>query len=48
MLKQLDDDGQHHPIAYATSQTKAAEKKYMPTELEVAALQKIIFCFSFL
>ena len=38
MLEQLDDDGQRHPIAYASRQTNAAEKKYAPTELEVAAL----------
>ena len=38
VLEQLDDNGQHHPIAYASRQTNAAEKKYAPTELEVAAL----------
>ena len=38
VLEQLDDDGQCHPIAYASRQTNAAEKKYAPTELEVAAL----------
>ena len=38
VLEQLDDDGRRHPIAYASRQTNAAEKKYAPTELEVAAL----------
>ena len=38
VLEQLDNQGQRHPIAYASRQTSAAEKKYAPTELEVAAL----------
>ena len=38
VLEQLDDQGQRHPIAYASRQTSEAEKKYAPTELEVAAL----------
>ena len=38
VLEQLDDQGQHHAIAYASRQTSMAEKKYAPTELEVAAL----------
>ena len=38
MLEQLDDQGQRHPIAYASRQTNPAEAKYAPTQLEVAAL----------
>jgi len=38
VLEQLDDDGQRHPIAYASRQTNNAEQKYAPTQLEVAAL----------
>ena len=38
VLEQLDDQGQRHPIAYASWQTSETEKKYAPTELEVAAL----------
>jgi len=38
VLEQLDNQGQRHPIAYASRQTSVAEKKYAPTELEVAAL----------
>ena len=38
VLEQLDDQDQHYPIAYASRQTSMAEKKYAPTELEVAAL----------
>ena len=30
VLEQLDDDGQRHPIAYASRQTNAAERKYPP------------------
>ena len=38
VLEQLDDDGQRHPIAYASRQNNNAEQKYAPTQLEVAAL----------
>ena len=38
VLEQLDELGERHPIAYASRQTSLAEKKYAPTELEVAAL----------
>ena len=38
MLKQEDDDGKRHPIAYASKATNSAEQKYAPSELEVAAL----------
>ena len=38
VLEQLDELGECHPIAYASRQTSLAEKKYAPTELEVAAL----------
>ena len=34
----MDEIGERHPIAYASRQTSLAEKKYAPTELEVAAL----------
>ena len=36
VLEQLDEH-QRHPIAFASWQTNAAERKYAPTELEVAA-----------
>lgn len=38
MLEQVGSDHCHHPVAYASRQTNAAEAKYAPTELEVAAL----------
>ena len=38
VLEQLDDQKQRHPIAFASQQTNQAERKYAPTELEVAAL----------
>ena len=38
VLEQLDELGELHPIVYARRQTSLAEKKYAPTELEVAAL----------
>ena len=38
VLEQMDEIGERHPIAYASRQTSLAEKKYAPTELEVAAL----------
>ena len=38
VLEQKDDEGQPHPVAYASRQTNTAESKYAPTELEVAAL----------
>ena len=38
VLEQLDDQNQRHPIAFASRQTNQAERKYAPTELEVAAL----------
>ena len=34
----MKEDGFHHPVAYASHQTNAAEAKYALTELEVAAL----------
>ena len=34
----MREDGCCHPVAYASRQTNAAEAKYAPTELEVAAL----------
>ena len=37
-MEQEGDDGSRHPVAYASRQTNAAEAKYAPTELEVAAL----------
>ena len=30
VLEQLDDQGQHHPIAYASRQTSLAEKSILP------------------
>ena len=33
-----EENGKRHPIAYASRQTNEAERKYCPTELEVAAL----------
>ena len=38
ILEQEDEDKLRHPIAYASRQTNDAEKKYAPTQLEVAAL----------
>jgi len=38
VLEQLDEEGQRHPIAYASRQTNNAEQKYGPTQLELAAL----------
>ena len=38
VLEQVREDGYCHPVAYASHQTNAAEAKYAPTELEVAAL----------
>ena len=38
VLEQMGEDGFRHPVAYASRQTNAAEAKYAPTELEVAAL----------
>ena len=38
VLEQLDDQNHRHPIAFASRQTNPAERKYAPTELEVAAL----------
>ena len=35
---QEGEDKPRHPIAYASRQTNDAEKKYAPTQLEVAAL----------
>ena len=37
LLEQIGDDGESYPIAYASRQTNPAERKYAPTELEVAA-----------
>ena len=38
ILEQEGEDKRRHPIAYASRQTSEAEKKYAPTQLEVAAL----------
>ena len=38
VLEQESEDGQRHPIAYASRATNGAERKYAPTELEVATL----------
>ena len=38
VLEQKGQDGCKHPIAYASRATNEAERKYAPTELEVAAL----------
>ena len=38
VLEQESEDGQRHPIAYASQVTNGAERNYAPTELEVAAL----------
>ena len=38
VLEQKDQEGNCHPIAYASRATNNAERKYAPTELEVAAL----------
>lgn len=38
LLEQEGEDGLRHPVAYVSRQTNAAEAKYAPTELEVAAL----------
>ena len=38
MLDQKTDDGECHPIAYASRCTNQAEQKYGVCELEVAAL----------
>ena len=38
VLEQVREDGCCHPVAYASRQTSAAEAKYAPTELKVAAL----------
>jgi len=39
VIEQLDEEGQRHPIAYASRQTNNAEQKYAPTQLEVAAVE---------
>jgi len=38
ILEQEGKDQLRHPIAYASRQTNDGEKKYGPTQLEVAAL----------
>ena len=38
VLAQTVEEGCRHPIAYASRATNDAEQKYIPTELEVAAL----------
>lgn len=38
ILKQEDEEGKQHPIAYASRATNVAEQKYTPTKLEVADL----------
>ena len=38
VLEQIDEQNQRHLIAFASRQTNPAERKYAPTELEVAAL----------
>ena len=38
VLEQKDQEGNCHPIAYASRATNNAERKYAPAELEVAAL----------
>lgn len=38
VLEQQGEDGHRHPIAFASCQTNEAERKYAPTEMEVAAL----------
>ena len=38
VLEQEDTEGQRFPIAYASRATNEAERKYAPTELEVAAV----------
>ena len=38
LLEQEGDDKRHYLVAYASRQTNPAESKYVPTELEVAAL----------
>ena len=38
VLEQTVEEGCRHPIAYASRATNDAERKYAPTELEVAAL----------
>ena len=38
ILEQNDNKGHSHPIAYARRATNDAEKKYLPTKLEMAAI----------
>ena len=45
MLEQVREDGFHHPVAYASHQSNAAEAKYTVMELEVAALVYAVIHF---
>ena len=38
VLERVDEQNQRHPIAFASQQANLSARKYVPTELEVAAL----------
>ena len=38
ILEQIGVDGLRHPVAYASRATNEAERKYLPTKLEMASI----------
>ena len=45
VLEQVGENRCCHPVVYASRKTNAAEAKYAPTELEVAALEYTVTYF---